>query len=151
MKKIVLGIGNPIIGDDGVGFHVIQALEAENLPGDVTITACDVSGFAILDFIVDHDEAIIIDAIQTKNGNPGDIYRLELNDLRVPKHTMSPHDVGLPVALELGKILKLNLPGKISIIAIEIPEALEFSTLLSSKVANAVPAVVQLTKKILQE
>jgi hydrogenase maturation protease len=151
MKKIVLGIGNPIIGDDGVGFHVIEALEAESLPDGVTVTACDVSGFAILDYIVDHDEAIIIDAIQTVNGKPGHVYRLELNDLRVPKHTVSPHDVGLPTALELGTILKLNLPHKVSIIAIEIPKALEFSTKLSREVSDAVPAAVQLAKQILKE
>jgi hydrogenase maturation protease len=151
MNKVVLGIGNPIIGDDGVAFHVIEALQADPPPGDVTFTGADVSGLAILDLITGYDEVIIVDAIQTVNGEPGDIYRLELNDFRVTKHTISPHDVDLPTALELGKILKIKLPVKISIVAIEIPEAYEFSTKLSNRVADAVPAAVKMVRSILAE
>ena len=149
MKKIILGIGNPIIGDDGVGFHVIDELQRNPPPGDITITASDVSGFAILDYLVDYDEAIIVDAIQTVNGRPGEVYCLTLNDFRITKHTVSPHDVDLPTALEIGKILKLKLPGKISIIAIEIPDACEFSTELSAPVAEAVAKAVLIAREML--
>lgn len=151
MKKIILGIGNPIIGDDGVGFRTIEALQADPPPGDITMTACDVSGLAILDFIVDFDEAIIVDAIQTVNGKPGDVYRLEVNDLRVTKHTISPHDVDLPTALEIGKILELKLPEKISIIAVEIPDAYIFSMELTPEVFKAIPIAIQMAKDILCE
>lgn len=151
MKKIVLGIGNPIIGDDGVAFHVIEKLQSDPPPGDVTLTASDVSGLAILDQITDFDEAVIVDAIQTVNGKPGEVYRLELDDFRVTKHTISPHDVDLPTALEIGKILKIKLPAKISIIAIEIPDAYEFSTSLSADVLAAVPLAAKLAREILCE
>ena len=151
MKKLVLGIGNPIIGDDGVGFRVIESLEDTPPPGDVTLTASDVSGFAILDHIADCDEVVIVDAIQTVNGRPGDIYRLDLNDFRVTKHTPSAHDVDLPTALEIGKILNMKLPGKISIVAIEIPDAYEFSNDLTPPVLAAVPLAVQMVRDILAE
>jgi hydrogenase maturation protease len=151
MKGLVLGIGNPIIGDDGVGFRVIEALEADPPPGDVTLTASDVSGFAILDYIIDNDEVVIVDAIQTVNGRPGDIYRLSLDDFRVTKHTPSAHDMDLPTALELGRILNMKLPGKISIVAIEIPDAYEFSNDLTPPVQAAVPLAVQMVKEILAE
>jgi len=151
MKKVVLGIGNPIIGDDGVAFHVIEALQADPPPGDIILTGADVSGLAILDLIVDFDEAVIVDAIQTVNGVPGDVYRLTLDDFRVTKHTVSPHDVDLPTALDLGKLLKMKLPAKISIVAIEIPTANEFSTQLSNRVADAVPVAVQMVREILAE
>lgn len=151
MKKIVLGIGNPIIGDDGVAFHVIENLQPDPPPGDVTLTACDVSGLAILDLITEYDEAVIVDAIQTVNGKPGEIYRLKVDDFRVTKHTISPHDVDLPTALEIGKILKIKLPSRISIVAIEIPDAYEFSTSLSGEVSAAVPLAAQMTRKILAE
>ena len=123
MKRLVLGIGNPIIGDDGVGFKVIEALQADPPPGDVRLQACDVSGLAILDLVIDFDEVVIVDAIQTVNGKPGEIYRLKVDDFRVTKHTVSPHDTDLPTALEIGKLLKVKLPDKISIVAIEIPDA----------------------------
>ena len=151
MKKVVLGIGNSIIGDDGVAFHVIEALQENPPPGDVTLTANDVSGLAILDLIVDYDEVIIVDAIQTVNGIPGEIYRLALEDFRVTKHTISPHDVDLPTALEIGKILKINLPSKISIIAIEIPDAYVFSTVLTDAVSAAVTPAAQMARDILAE
>jgi hydrogenase maturation protease len=151
MKQVVLGIGNPIIGDDGVAFHVIEAMQADPPPGDVTLTAADVSGLAILDLITGFDEVVIVDAIQTVNGVPGDIYRLELDDFRVTKHTISPHDVDLPTALDIAKLLKIQIPGKVSIVAIEIPDAYEFSTKLSYAVADAVPKAVKMVRDILAE
>ena len=151
MKRLVLGIGNPIIGDDGVGFRVIEALEVNPPHVDTSFTASDVSGFAILDFIVDYDEVIIVDAIQTVNGKPGDIYRLALDDFRVTKHTPSAHDVDLPTALEIGKILNMHLPRRISIVAIEIPDSYEFSNDLTPPIRDAVPVAVQMVKDILAE
>jgi len=103
----------------------------------------------ILDYIVDCDEVIIIDAIQTVNGQAGAIYRLALDDFRVTKHTPSAHDVDLPTALEIGKILNMKLPGKISIVAIEIPDAYEFSNDLTPSVQAAVPLAAQMVKDIL--
>ncbi len=151
MKSLILGIGNPIIGDDGVGFRVIEALQDDPPQGDVTLTASDVSGLAILDQITDFDQVVIVDAIQTVNGKPGELYRLKVDDFRVTKHTISPHDVDLPTALEMGKLLKLKLPQKISIVAIEIPDANEFSTELTPPIAAAVPAAVKMVKDILAE
>jgi len=151
MKRLVLGIGNPIVGDDGVGFRVIAALDSDPPPGDITLTASDVSGFAILDYIVDTDEVVIVDAIQTVNGKAGEIYRLALDDFRVTKHTPSAHDVDLPTALEIGKILNMKLPGKISIVAIEIPDAYEFSNDLTPPIQAAVPLAVRMVKEILAE
>jgi hydrogenase maturation protease len=151
MKSIVLGIGNPIIGDDGVGFRVIEGLENDPPPGDVSLTACDVSGLAILDLIVDFDEAVLVDAIQTVNGVPGTVYRLELSDFNTTKHTISPHDMDLPTALELGRKMKLKIPDRISIVAIEIPDAYIFSNDLTAPVQAAVPEAVRMVKEILSE
>jgi hydrogenase maturation protease len=151
MKRLVLGIGNPIIGDDGVGFKVIEALQADPPPGDISLLACDVSGLAILDLVIDFDEVVIVDAIQTVKGKPGELYRLKVDDFRVTKHTISPHDVDLPTALEIGRLLNVKLPDKISIVAIEIPDAYEFSTELTSPVAIAVSIAVQTVKDILKE
>ncbi|MGA2159641.1 MAG: hydrogenase maturation protease [Dehalococcoidia bacterium] len=151
MRKLVLGIGNPIIGDDGVGFKVIEALEADPPPGDITLSACDVSGLAIMDLVIDFDEVVIVDAIQTVDGKPGDLYRLKVDDFRVSKHAVSPHDTDLPTALEIGKLLNVKIPDKISIVAIEIPDAFEFSNELTPPVAKAVPEAVQMVKDILKE
>jgi len=149
MKKLVLGIGNPILSDDGVGFRVIDALQPLLPPGDITLTSSDVSGLALLDYVVDFDEVIIVDAIQTVNGKPGDIYILETGDLRTSKHTISPHDVDLQTALEIGRILKMKIPDRIRIIAIEIPEVSEFSEELSAPVKESVPIAASMVVDML--
>jgi hydrogenase maturation protease len=149
MRKLVLGIGNPILGDDGVGFHVVEALEKDPPPGDVTFASLDASGLALLDQVVDYDEVVIVDAIMSEGGKPGDVYRLGLDNFRPSKHTISPHDTDLPTALELGKLMKLKIPEKISIVAIEIPPVYEFSQELSPAVSNAVPAAASLVREIL--
>ncbi|MFA5399720.1 MAG: hydrogenase maturation protease [Dehalococcoidia bacterium] len=149
MKKLVLGIGNPILGDDGVGFHVVEALQSDPPPGDITFECVDASGFALLDYVVNYDRVVIVDAIMTVDGKPGTVYRLGLDNFRPSKHTISPHDTDLPTALHLGATMKLKLPEKIDIVAVEIPPVYEFSQDLSEKVAAAVPEAVKMVKELI--
>ncbi len=150
MKTLVLGIGNPILGDDGVGFHVVEALQSDPPPGDITFECVDASGFALLDYVVDYDRVVIVDAIMTEGGKPGQVYRLGLDNFRPSKHTISPHDTDLPTALHLGATMKLSLPKKIDIVAVEIPPVYEFSQQLSDKVSKAVPKAAKLVRQILK-
>jgi len=150
MKRLVLGIGNPILGDDGVGFHVVEALKADPPPGEITFDCVDASGFALLDHVVDYDRVVIVDAIMTVGGKPGKVYRLGLDHFRPSKHTISPHDTDLPTALQIGATMKLKIPEKIDIVAVEIPPVYEFSQELSSEVAAAVPEAAELVRQILK-
>jgi hydrogenase maturation protease len=149
MKILVLGIGNPILGDDGVGFHVVESLQSDPPPGDITFECVDASGFALLDYVVNYDHVVIVDAIMTAGGKPGTVYRLGLDNFRPSKHTISPHDTDLPTALHLGATMKLKLPEQIDIVAVEIPPVYEFSQSLSAEVAGAVPAAVRLVKELI--
>ena len=77
MKTLVLGLGNPILGDDSVGFHVIQGLKDKfSHPGLITLMESSASGLGLLDLITGYDKVIIIDAIQTQGGKAGQIHRL---------------------------------------------------------------------------
>jgi hydrogenase maturation protease len=150
MKILVLGIGNPILGDDGVGFHVVEALQLNPPPGDITFECVDASGFALLDYVVDYDRVVIVDAIMTVGGVTGTVYRLGLDNFRPSKHTISPHDTDLPTALQLGAMMKLKIPEKIDIVAIEIPPVYEFSQSLSIEVKGAVPEADEMVRQILK-
>jgi len=149
MKRLVLSIGNPILGDDGVGFHVVEALQADPPPGDITFECVDASGFALLDYVVDYDRVVIVDAIMTMGGVIGSVYRLGLDNFRPSKHTFSPHDTDLPTALQIGATMKLKLPKKIEIVAVEIPAVYEFSQSLSAEVQGAVPEAAKLVKELI--
>jgi len=151
MKTLVLGIGNPILGDDGVGFHVVEKLQSDPPPGDITFECVDASGFALLDYVVDYDRVVIVDAIMTAGGKPGQVYQLGLDNFRPSKHTISPHDTDLPTALHLGATMKLKLPEKIDIVAVEIPPVYEFSQELSEKVKKAVPKAAKTVKQLLTQ
>ena len=150
MKTLVLGIGNPILGDDGVGFHIVEALQADASLKDITFECVDASGFALLDHVVDYDRVVIVDAIMTVDGKPGTVYLLGLENFRPSKHTISPHDTDLPTALKIGATMKLKIPGKIDIVAVEIPPVYEFSQELSAEVAGAVPEAVGKVREILK-
>lgn len=148
MKTIVLGLGNPVRADDSVGLCVAHALTKRlNSPG-ITVTEASVSGLDILDLLVGYEHAIIIDAIQTKHGQPGQIYRLEWGTFAATRHSANPHSVDFATVLGLGKRLGLALPGELVIFGIEVDEVNSFSEECTPKVAAAIPVCVEM---ILQE
>jgi len=99
------------------------------------------------------DRAIIIDAIQTRNGHPtGNIYTLNLADLREispTQHSASAHDTSLITALDAGIELGMKLPTDFTIFAVEVENILEFSEQSTPAVTEAIPIVVEMVLDIL--
>ena len=145
MKTLVLGLGNPILTDDGVGIHVVRAATARCQRDDVTFTEASVGGLRLLDVIAGYERVIMVDAIQTRDGKPGDIHRLHPNDLQASLHSDSTHDLSLPGALALGRGMGMMLPDdeSISIIAIEVEDVLTFGEACTPAVAAAIPHIVE--------
>ena len=143
MKTLVLGLGNIILSDDGVGPRVALELE-DRVDDDVTVMEASLAGLNVLDLLVGYDRAIIVDAIQTQGGKIGTIYRLNLDSFKATRHAASTHDVNLATALELGKRLGLALPQKIDILAIEVADTGRFSEECTPEVAEAIPACVEM-------
>lgn len=150
MKTLVLGLGNPILTDDGVGFQVARELEGRLNQNGVTVEESSLGGLSLLDLITGYDKAILIDAIQTSGGEAGEIYRLEMDDFDATRHAASPHDVNFATALELGKKLGLALPREIVIYAIEVEDVATFSEECTPKVAAAVPVCVEMIVRELE-
>jgi len=148
MKTLVLGLGNSILSDDGVGIKVAQELSEKLRDPQVTIAESSLAGISLLDFVVGYDQVIIIDAIQTKEENVGQIHRMGLEDFSFSKHLSSPHQINLVTALELGKMLNLEIPQKITIFAVEAKDVTTFSEKCTPEVQQAIPKVVQM---VLQE
>jgi hydrogenase maturation protease len=143
MKTLILGLGNPILSDGGVGPRIARELEGK-LDENVTVTEASLAGFNLLDLLVGYDRAIIIDAIQTAGGRVGRIYRLDLDAFKTTRHAVSTHDIDLATALELGEKLGLNLPRKIDILAIEVAETSHFSEECTPEVAEVIPVCAEL-------
>jgi hydrogenase maturation protease len=110
MKALVLGIGNPILSDDGVGIRVAREVGKNLKDPHITVSETSTAGLSLLDSMVGYDKVIIIDAIQTKEGEAGRIYRMKPEDFSSAKRLSSPHQINLVTALELGKMLNLAMP-----------------------------------------
>jgi hydrogenase maturation protease len=148
MKTLVLGIGNPILSDDGVGIKVAHEVGGKLNDPQVTVAETSAAGLSLLDSIVGYDKVIIIDAIQTEKGRAGQIYRMGTEDFSLTKHFSSPHQINLATALELGKMLNLAMPQEITVFAVEAKDITSFSEKCTPEVEQAIPEVV---KMVLQE
>ena len=148
MKTLVLGLGNPILTDDGVGIHVVRAV-ARQCPRHLAATFAEASvgGLRLLDTLKGYDRVILVDAIQTRDGLPGSVYRLGLGDLKTPLHSGSSHDLSLPEALALGRRLGMRLPSDddLTILAIEVEDVLTLGEVCTPSVLRAFPRAVEAT------
>jgi len=151
MKTLVLGTGNPILSDDGVGIKVAHEVANQFNSPQVTVAETSAAGLSLLDSIVGYDKVIIIDAIQTKKGKAGQIYRMKPEDFSFAKHLSSPHQINLVTALELGKMLDLVMPQEITILAVEAKDVSNFSEKCTPEVERAIPEVVKMVLEELNE
>jgi hydrogenase maturation protease len=143
-KTLILGLGNPILSDDGVGCHVAAALKDRLKGPEVDVLEASVAGLDFLELLADYDKAIIIDAIQTGEGEAGQISRLDPGAFKATRHAASPHDVNFATALELGSQLGLALPSQIDVFAIEVADTSRFSEECTPQVREAIPLCVDM-------
>jgi hydrogenase maturation protease len=142
MKTLVVGLGNSILCDDGVGIRVACEIATRIPTPDVDVIDTSTAGLDFIDMLADYDRAIIIDAINTHSGKPGEIYRLGTGVLNDTMHATSPHDINFASALELGKQLGLKMPSEIVVYAIEVADVITFSEICTPAVERAIPECV---------
>jgi hydrogenase maturation protease len=150
MRTLVLGLGNPLLRDDGVGLRVARELEAKlSSEPDVDIALDYWGGLRLMERMVGYDRAIIVDAIRTDQSS-GTIHLLSPEDIPTQR-SASAHDVNLATALEFGRQAGAELPDNSSIvlIGIEAEDVQTFDEQLSPEVEAAVPTVVQTVLDIL--
>jgi len=137
MGKFVLGIGNALLRDEGIGCHVAHALEEIPLPDTKIIdggTCPDV-----LQFVEDADKLVIVDAVKG-GGTPGQIYRFHLEDITLEqKPFLSLHDVGLVDNLMLMQLWH-NISETI-IIGVE-PKEINWGLELSPELQEKMPQII---------
>lgn len=146
MKTIILGIGNPMLGDDGVGVHVVNEIKKRIQNPHITIDEAITGGMNLLDLILGYDKAIIIDAVKSEDTHHGEVKRIVLSEFNT-MHSCNPHDASLIEAIEMAeKMGETRIPQEIVIIGIMMKKVpCEFSEQLSQEIAASVPSAVQLT------
>ena len=155
MSILVIGLGNPILTDDGIGVIIANQVEkslTEHEKQAITVTEASVGGLRLMELMVGFQSVILIDAIISQNGQkPGTFRKFNLDDLRSispTQHSASAHDTNLITALEAGRLIGLDLPEDITIFAIEVENVLDFSDQPTPAVAESVCPV---TSAVLRE
>lgn len=159
MRVIVVGLGNPILGDDGVGWRVAEAVRA-GLPAGaaadgfaVEVDCLAVGGLGLMERLIGYERAIIVDAMQTEGGRVGEVRCFEMPALPdfTAGHTSAAHDASLPTALQVGRAMGAELPARVDIVAVEAERVYEFSEALTPAVAAAVPQATAAVLRLLAE
>jgi hydrogenase maturation protease len=144
IKTLIIGLGNTLISDDGVGIYVAQ--ECKKLPDfkNATVMEGAMDGITLLNLFTEYDRVIFIDAVQTGKQEAGYIYRVEPEDFNETLFPGITHGIDLVTALELGKKLELTMPGKIVIFAIEAADISTLSETCTPAVREAIPSCIQM-------
>ncbi len=180
MKTLIVGLGNPILGDDGVGWRVAEEVkrlliddcrllidanttqsptstrsvqsQISNLKSQIEVDCLSLGGLSLMERLVGYDCAIVIDAVAA-GGPPGAVTCCPLEELpdRFSLHTRSAHDASLQTALQLGRRLNAPLPARVWVVGIESEPVYDFSEQLSPAAAAAVPQAAAAALKILAE
>ena len=142
-KTLILGLGNDILTDDGIGPRLVHDLaQMTDDPNIQFDTAC-CGGLEIVEYIKGFEKVVFIDAIRTRDGRPGDVYYFIPSDFRETMHLSNLHDVNFLIALNLGNILDMNLPSDLHIIAIEIIEDMVFSEEFTMPLKEKYPGILE--------
>ncbi len=141
---LVLGLGNPVLRDDGVGLHVVERLRLLGLPAGVDLEQAGTAGLGVLELVAGYRRLVIVDAIDA-GGAPGSVYVLNEAELAemAPVHTCSAHEADLPTALELGRQLVLPLPEEIFVVAVQVQDTRSFGEQCTPAVAAAVDGICE--------
>lgn len=141
MRTLILGIGNLLLCDEGVGVHVARALQREELPENVVILEVGTAFLDALPEIEQADRIIIVDAMQADHA-PGTIYRVPFDDCVKPECIASLH------GFDLSRVIYLagrETPPEAVVIGVE-PARIDWGTELSPKILEMVPSIIEAVK-----
>jgi len=157
-KTLVLGLGNDLYGDDGIGLHVVRELrrrldEDEQLSkifASVDLLECSLTGLSLLDVIIGYDDLIIIDTIKRVAPVTGRITLMTEEDIRsIPGP--SPHYVSIPQTIAIGRQLNQKVPDRIQILAVESKNMFVLGEGLTDKMKETLPELVERTIALVQQ
>ncbi len=139
-KVVIIGVGNLLLMDEGIGIHVINELEKNKLPESVDVYDGGTGGFKLIDIMHEAKRVIFIDAVETGKA-PGTITTFKSEDVRsmYPKKKYSLHDTDL---LEVIKMVELlEHPPEIEIMGVQ-PKTINYGTTLSRELTDSIPDII---------
>lgn len=148
-NTLILGLGNEILTDDGIGIKIIHHLNKKIDNESIIYHTASCGGLEIVEMMDGYTTVIIIDAIKTKEGTPGEVYHLTQEHFKQSMHVSNFHDISFLTAIEFCKQAGMKIPDTIHIIAIEIIEDLVFSNSFSAEIENMYPEIIENVRRII--
>lgn len=141
-KVLILGIGNILQKDDGVGVHVVNEISAavNDLPGDVEVFDGGTFGYDLLPVMSGRKKIVIVDALKIDD-EPGSIYRFPADNLVDCNNKFSLHDIGVKKLIDMLKLMGEN--PEIEVIGIVPEDINSLDVGISDSVKKSIPKAVE--------
>lgn len=151
---LIIGLGNPILGDDGFGWVFVEKLSNQlSSRIDLEFDFLSLGGLSLMERLEGYQKVIILDAITSRTKEKGYIhfFPLDLLPVRSSGHTISAHDTDLRTALEVGRSMNIDLPddNNILVIGVETDATYDFKENLSPEIVRAFPGVLDLVLSLI--
>jgi len=145
---LILGVGNVLLGDEGVGVHAVRRLEEETWPPHVTLLDGGTGGFHLLSLFQDFERIVLVDA--TMDGQPpGTVRVIRPRFASDYPRTLSAHDIGLKDLVESAALLGHTPEVVLIVVSVKtLPEGLHVA--LSPEVAASLPRVAELVREAVE-
>lgn len=153
MKTLIIGLGNPILGDDGVGWKVAEELSlVVGRQSSVEVDTAALGGLSLMERLLGYDRVVLVDSMETGYSPVGSVRTFPLASLPDPMagHSASAHDTSLITALKTAESIGAHIPKRVDVVAVEAQNVYDFSEELSPPVADAVPKAVEAVLDLLQ-
>jgi hydrogenase maturation protease len=146
LKTIVLGIGNTLLGDDGVGVYAARELAEKISDENVTVMDTAIDGLNLLDVIRNYERLIVIDAILDERAEIGTIFRLTQD--QIPPSSLSgasSHNLNLSITLNIGNsVFPGEIPREVVVFAVASQNVDYVTEEMTANVKQALPQIVEL-------
>jgi hydrogenase maturation protease len=144
-RILILGVGNLLLSDEGVGVHVARKLMEMDFPPQVRVVEGGTDGFGLMHVLLDADRLILVDAVKG-GGPPGSIYRFEVEDCPPFPDVFktSVHQISILEVINLSGLI--GSTPRTTVIGVE-PKRLEMGMELSPEIEAKIPKVIQLIRE----
>ncbi len=147
-KILVLGLGNLVLKDEGVGIHAVQRMQRDTLPEGIDILDGGTGGIFMIGTLQQYDHVIMIDATLDTNP-PGTVRRLKPKYSTDYPRLMSAHEIGLKDMID-AMIVQDHIPN-IDLVIVSARDVQEIGMELSPPVEKALPKIMDTVNEIIQE
>lgn len=142
---LILGLGNILLGDEGVGVRVIEQLFSHPFPDEIEVIDGGTAGYELINFFEGKEKVIIVDAVKTDD-TPGSVYKMDLSAVQEDDTVqLSLHQIGLKNVFKMASMMDLN--PEVTLVGIVPKDYQDYNIGLSEEVEKAIPLAIETVLK----